>query len=146
MKQRYIFISACAITNLQKWRNFVGVNDSPQHLHERRAPVIVFARGCSIFSAIQIMSWFSRGDVPHNVLRLQSRILTDLLLETLFSEYVGRNSMTSQTPLVTQSASKCLIIGLCSLVSSAAQYSTGAARTYLFQRHCSLPCELLSLY
>lgn len=62
------------------------------------------------------------------MLRLQSRILTDLMLETLVSEDVGRNSMTSQSPLVTQSASKCLIIGLCSLVSSAAQYSTGVLR------------------
>lgn len=44
--------------------------------------------------------------------------------------------MTSQTPLVTQPASKCLVIGLCS------PGFIGGAPTYLCQRRCSLRCEL----
>lgn len=44
--------------------------------------------------------------------------------------------MTSQTPLVTQPVSKCLVIGLCS------PGFIGGAPTYLCQRRRSLRCEL----
>lgn len=49
------------------------------------------------------------------------------IVETLLSSTIDRNSITSPTPLVTQSAFPCLTVGLCCLVSLAVQHSISAA-------------------